>query len=66
MCPHGYHHSGFMATPALGTQDVHLLYVMLCYVMSCYVIYKNIYIFIPSTIWGHMVNLSGTQVPETI
>ena len=20
MCPHGYHHNGFMATPALGTQ----------------------------------------------
>ena len=24
MCPHGYHHSGSMATPALGTQDVRL------------------------------------------
>ena len=24
MCPHGYHHSGFMATPEFGTQDVHL------------------------------------------
>ena len=24
MCPHGYHHNGFMATPALGTQEVHL------------------------------------------
>ena len=22
MCPHGYHHSGSMATPALGTRDV--------------------------------------------
>ena len=22
MCPHGYHHNGFMATPALGTQEV--------------------------------------------
>ena len=22
MCPHGYHHSGCMATPALGTRDV--------------------------------------------
>ena len=22
MCPHGYHHKGLMATPALGTQDV--------------------------------------------
>ena len=21
MCPHGYHHSGFMVTPALGTGD---------------------------------------------
>ena len=25
MCPHGYHHSGSMATPVLGTRDVHLL-----------------------------------------
>ena len=24
MCPHGYHHSGSMATPALGTRDVYL------------------------------------------
>ena len=24
MCPHGYHHNGFMASPALGTQDVRL------------------------------------------
>ena len=24
MCPHGYHHNGFMETPALGTQDVRL------------------------------------------
>ena len=22
MCPHGYHHNGFMETPALGTQEV--------------------------------------------
>ena len=22
MCPHGYHHNGFMATSALGTQEV--------------------------------------------
>ena len=22
MCPHDYHHNGFMATPALGTQEV--------------------------------------------
>ena len=22
MCPHGYHHNDFMATPALGTQEV--------------------------------------------
>ena len=25
MCPHGYHHNGFMATPALGTQEVRLI-----------------------------------------
>ena len=24
MCPHGYHHNGFMATPALGGEDVRL------------------------------------------
>ena len=24
MCPHGYHHNGFMTTPALETQDVRL------------------------------------------
>ena len=24
MCPHGYHHSGSMATPALGTRDVRI------------------------------------------
>ena len=23
MCPHGYHHSGSMATPALGTRVMH-------------------------------------------
>ena len=28
MCPHGYHHSGSMATPALGTRDVYI-YVLL-------------------------------------
>ena len=27
MCPHGYHHSGSMETPALGTRDVHLIYM---------------------------------------
>ena len=27
MCPHGYHHSGSMATPALGTRDVRLIYI---------------------------------------
>ena len=24
MCPNGYHHNGFMETPALGTQEVRL------------------------------------------
>ena len=28
MCPHGYHHSGSMATPALGTRDVRFIYIM--------------------------------------
>ena len=27
MCPHGYHHSGSMATPALGTRDVRYIYI---------------------------------------
>ena len=27
MCPHGYHHSGSMATPALGTRDVIYIYI---------------------------------------
>ena len=26
MCPHGYHHNGFMATPALGTQEVRFIF----------------------------------------
>ena len=30
MCPHGYHHSGSMATPALGTRDVYI------YIVNCY------------------------------
>ena len=25
MCPHGYHHSGSMATPALGTRDIYAI-----------------------------------------
>ena len=24
MCPHGYHHNDFMATPALGTQELYM------------------------------------------
>ena len=40
MCPHGYHHSGSMATPALGTRDVRLhIYIH---------IYYNSYVF-----WNH-------------
>ena len=31
MCPHGYHHSGSMATPTLGTRDVCLhIYIYVC------------------------------------
>ena len=26
MCPHGYHHSGSMATPTLGTRDIIQIY----------------------------------------
>ena len=29
MCPHGYHHSGSMATPALGTRDIYIyIYIL--------------------------------------
>ena len=28
MCPHVYHHSGSMATPALGTRDVRYIYIL--------------------------------------
>ena len=35
MCPHGYHHSGSMATPALGTWDVRCV--------GCVYIYIYIY-----------------------
>ena len=31
MCPHGYHHSGSMATPALGTRDVRDIYTGVVY-----------------------------------
>ena len=43
MCPHGYHHSGSMATPALGTRDVRFqIYIY---------IYIYIYIFIYVCYW---------------
>ena len=32
MCPQGYHHSGSMATPALGTRDVRFIYI---YIYIC-------------------------------
>ena len=32
MCPQGYHHNGFMATPALGTQEVRLHIVWIAYI----------------------------------
>ena len=30
MCPHGYHHSGSMATPALGTRDLYIQRITMC------------------------------------
>ena len=39
MCPHGYHHSGSMATPALGTQDVYI------YIYRIYIYIGYIYIY---------------------
>ena len=32
MCPHGYHHNGFMATPALGMQDVRFYLFIYLYI----------------------------------
>ena len=37
MCPHGYHHNGFMATPALGT---YIIYIYLC--IHLYYILKHL------------------------
>ena len=34
MCPHGYHHNGFMATPALGTQESTFKHCLDCIVKS--------------------------------
>ena len=41
MCPHGYHHSGSMATPALGTRDVrlHIVWIALWSHQSAQYIY---------------------------
>ena len=36
MCPHGYHHSGSMATPVLGTRDVRIyIYYLFLYFYVC-------------------------------
>ena len=35
MCPHGYHHIGSMATPALGTRDVRFIYIYIYIVNIC-------------------------------
>ena len=32
VCPHGSHHNGFMATPALGTQEVRYIYFIYIYI----------------------------------
>ena len=36
MCPHGYHHSGSMTTPALGTRDVRLHIYITIYITHIY------------------------------
>ena len=43
MYPHGYHHNGFMATPALGTQEV-LIHTVLCSIVSiCFTFTVQLY-----------------------
>ena len=43
MCPHGYHHNGFMATPALGTQVVRLYMYVYKHVPSAGVAIKPLW-----------------------
>ena len=42
MCPHGYHHNGFMETPALGTY----IYMVIAVRAHCNPLYIYIYIYI--------------------
>ena len=37
MCPHGYHHNGFMETPALGTQEVRFIYTYIHIYIHIYI-----------------------------
>ena len=45
MCPHGYHHSGSMATPALGTRDVrlHIVWIALWTGLAWLVLFNDIW-----------------------
>ena len=51
MCPHGYHHSGSMATPALGTRDVRI-YISkgLQCALTAITIYIYIYIYLETIV----------------
>ena len=42
MCPHGCHHSGSMATPALGTRDVRWIYSFIIHVFTDFVMSTTI------------------------
>ena len=50
MCPHGYHHSGSMATPSLGTLDVRYIYIYMC------VVSNGIYVDEVECVNGLMIN----------
>ena len=57
MCPHGYHHNGFMATPALGTQDLLYFYV---HAKPIWEIANNV--ILPSELISHDMVMFGYEI----
>ena len=43
MCPHGYHHNGFMVTPALGTQEVRIYVRIFVYIIYYIYMYNCLF-----------------------